>query len=65
MWQPLVTKDFNLHSLSLKSFRVGKCFVPQNIGPCALYYFIINRLAAQSVNEEVLSRRTCWWQALQ
>lgn len=65
MWQPLITKDFNLHSLSLKSLCTCKCFVPQNIGPCALYHFMSNMLADRSVNEELWSRRTCWWQAFQ
>lgn len=48
MWQPLITKYFDIHPRSLQSFCIGKCFVPQDIRSRALYHYVINRLAAGS-----------------
>lgn len=53
VWQPLITKDFDIDSHSLQSFCIGKGFVPQDINPCALYYYDIDRLAHQSVRKGV------------
>lgn len=45
MWQPFITENFHIHSRSLQSFSVGKSFIPQDIEPCALYYYIIDESA--------------------
>lgn len=43
--QALVTIDFDIHTRGLQSFCIGKGFVPQDVGSCALYHYIIGSLA--------------------
>lgn len=45
MRQSLINKDFRIHFSSLQSFCIGKSFIPQDIGPCALYYYDVDESA--------------------